>query len=172
MHVTHQKCFLACSVALCALTATAVAQNEPGRPSQGPAKQQPPPDQARERPQSACPAFVRGAKLSLTNVDQGVQFTITAKKPENADALRKAAREVADFITQNERSAGTSAKETSSDHAPAFPPLDIRVRNVSQGSQVTIKAEQKSDVGEVRQTAQEIERLWQNSRCTNDSSTG
>ena len=143
--------------ATAALASTRVAQADPD-------------DSAR-----TCPSFVHGAKLTVSNIERGVQIKVTTPQPENVAPLRQATRKVAGLIQSHQRpsgsasTAGAGTVDDANDQAEPFPALEMHVKDIPGGTQVDVRAEAGTSVAELRQQGQALLELWQTSSCINAS---
>lgn len=149
MYITHTKILGAALVALLALTTASFAQDAGDEASDG-----------------QCPEYVRGSRLTASNIAQGVRFKITTNRPANVSSLRQMTRDAATFIEDNEVD-GSDAQAPQDPQHPQFPPLDLNVQNIEGGAQVDIKAGNQDDVAPLREQAKELEKLWSTSVCIN-----
>jgi hypothetical protein len=146
--------------------ATATATAQPARPpgARGPLEAQP----AAEPEPPECPDFVRGAKLSVRDVEGGVRFKVTAGRTGYVAPLRETLHELQRFVAQNQaRSAVQVTSEGNPTRVYAIPPMAIAVKDVAGGALVTVRAEADTSVDELRIQARQIEKLWHASTCIN-----
>ena len=149
---THKKILGALAVVV-GLAATTAAQEAPG---------------TEEVPNPECPDFIRGAKLTVTNVDQGVQFKLLAGQPVHVESLRAMTRELAEFVEAHEPSTTTMPEDpAAATQTLPIPPIEIVVKDVAGGALVTVKAENRTDVNELRLQAESVQELWRSSQCIN-----
>lgn len=164
----------------CGLVGAAAAQPAPMDPSQGQDQELPqevpqatPMDQGAQ-PTTDCPEFVKGAKLTVANVDKGVELTITTTTKANIPELRKMLHVAADTIAQGseDQLAPGGASETDSATPPdKLPPVDVAVKDIANGARVTVKAKQSSDVAQIRELAGDLDSFWKSSTCVNSKPT-
>lgn len=122
----------------------------------------PPPTGSSAHP---CPAYVRGAKLSVRDIDGGVAFEITTGTAAYVEDLRQMLRELASIVEHHARA--LAADPHPAENAVPIPPVDIVVKDIPQGVVVTVRARQVTNVGLVRHQAHGVEKLWERSRCVN-----
>ena len=139
------------------------AQKQPEQQPRGD-QPQPPPQQQPAAGDQECPEFLKGAKMSVKNVGQGVQFTIRAGQSGYVEPLRNTTREIADFVEQHER---TDTNASGADATQTFPPVEITVKDVKNGVVVMVKAEKTADLKEIRTQANALERAFRGSNCIN-----
>jgi hypothetical protein len=142
---------LAAAVAL-SLPATSAAQPPPPAPES---------DQ--------CPDYVRGAKLSVRQIDGGVSFEITTGNAGYVSDLRQMLRELAAIVEHHTRAMAADPQPLE-EGAVEIPPVDISLKDIPGGVLVTVRAQEVTNVGLVRHQARGIEKLWATSRCINSQS--
>lgn len=167
-----QNLFGAILIALLGIAATALAQGAPQTPAPkdqatpAPKNQQQPTAPSDHTDKRDCPDFVRGSKLSVTQIDQGVVVTLTTPTEASVQSLRTMAHNAAGYVESNERK-GTKAPAKQGSAEGQLPPLDITVTDIDGGAKVSVKAQNKGDVGAVREQAKKIEEMWKTDACVN-----
>lgn len=123
---------------------------------------QTPPTQEPEATET-CPEFLKGAQLSVSDIDGGVAFEVTARTATDAIPLRAMLRELAAIVERH-----TQVATTSNDAATfEIPPIDIGVMDIASGARVSVTAERASDVPLVRAQAQQVQQAFRGSACIN-----
>jgi TusA-related sulfurtransferase len=110
------------------------------------------------QPQASCPLFLRGSKLTISEIDRGVQLTITTSNPDSVHPVRTMTHNAASYVESYERPHG-------------LPPLELTVADVSQGAKMSVKAENAADVAPLREQAKKLAELWRTDDCINGEST-
>lgn len=150
---TLYKARIAAALAV-ALGATTPALAQPTTPM---------PEEAPTESES-CPAFMRGAKLSVSNTERGVTFRVTAAQDPYVAPLREMLRRLALLI---ERHADATAAQPPDPESVAIPPVDITIKEIGDGAVVSVRAKQVTDVGLLQLQARAVERFWESSDCIN-----
>lgn len=123
----------------------------------------PPPETMQESPQTVeCPEFIRGSRLKVSNVRDGVALNLTTSNRENIPLLRQLTR---DFVSAVEQHAEAQAKAADMDPDAKMPPLDMKTKDIDGGSQLIVRAENSEDVATIRREARDVEEAWQTSEC-------
>jgi hypothetical protein len=157
MTTTLERSVLAAAALGLGLAGTAHAQLAP-RPVPDP---QPTPEAAPAETSVECPEFVRGAELTVTNVDRGVAFEITTPRAESVADLRQLLRDLAQVVEAHADSATADAE------ALELPPVDIAVSDIPSGARIVVHTEGTNEISQVREHAREVDRFWQSSACIN-----
>lgn len=112
-----------------------------------------------------CPAAFANVGLALQNVDGGVTFHFTARNKAMVGELRHLLREAAISLEHHSK---VAAMQTDVQHTRdewVLPALDISVRDVAAGARVTVRAELRGDVADVRANARVFRRAWLTHPC-------
>lgn len=116
--------------------------------------------------QADCPQFVRGSTLSTTEIDGGVQFTITTTMAGHVQRLRAMIHHAAGYLESGEPAASSARSAEQMPQArPA--PLEITVSDVSGGASVKVTARHQVEVRTLRAQAKQLEQLWSSDECIN-----
>jgi hypothetical protein len=178
-----QNLFTACLVALVGTATTSMAQGSaqtprPQQPAQPQQQQQQPkaPESSQANPESDqtnCPDFVRGSKLTVNEIDRGVQVTVTTPKSGSVQSLRTMTHNAAGYVESNERHGSAAPSKQGGQQAQQgqLPPLDITVTDIADGAKVNVKAKNSGDIPAVREQAKKLEKLWQTDACINGQQT-
>lgn len=113
-----------------------------------------------------CPAPLRGVKLSLESVSGGVtvRFT-TADKTELAD-LRALLREAATLIEYHTKLAALHPEDRQTlPEEVVIPAVDVDVKDIKMGAEITIRPDDPSEVSAVRAQAKKLQDAWGESPC-------
>jgi hypothetical protein len=164
---------------------TPVTPGPQGSPSQPPstsADQPPsePPEQPMPQGQrpgaqpegtAACPDFLRGSTIKVADANGGVSVTVTTAQPANVPMLRDMVNEIADTVEQQSKAQSQTQSQTQSGASGAtMPALDMTTKDISGGTQVIVRAEDKTDVETLRKQAREMATAWQSSSCARGES--
>lgn len=108
-----------------------------------------------------CPDFVRGAKLSMRDIDGGVEIKITTPWTVHLQPLRDLLHQLAVVVEDHTHSVRMVQEEGE------IPPVDINVKDVASGALITVKADSAKHVPLVREQAKMLDEFWQSSECIN-----
>lgn len=123
----------------------------------------PPPETMQQSPQAVeCPEFIRGSRLTVSDVKDGVALNLTTTNRQNIPLLRQLTR---DFVSAVEQHAEAQAKAVDMDPDAKMPPLDMKTKDINGGSQLIVRAENAEDVATIRREARDVEAAWQTSEC-------
>src|SRR5690606_25575885 len=105
--------------------------------AQGP-MEGPPPETMQQEPEVVqCPEFIRGSKLTVKNVKDGVALDLTTTVTANIPMLRQLTR---DFVAAVEQHAEAQAKSVTMDPDEKLPPLDMSTKDIDGGAQLIVRA--------------------------------
>jgi hypothetical protein len=121
-------------------------------------------DPAQSETEVECPDFVRGAKLSMRDVDGGVELKITTPWTVHLKPLRELLQQLAVVVEDH-----THTQQVGAQDETEIPPVDITVKDIDSGSLITIKADSARHVPIVREQARMLDEFWQSSECINGS---
>lgn len=110
-----------------------------------------------------CPPAFQGAAISSAQIHDGVSLTFRTDATK-VDMMREQLRELAAMIEQK----GTEVQTASYDEDVEFPSLDIDVKDIGGGAQVSVRASRPRDIPELRELATSFERYWDASSCKGD----
>jgi len=107
-----------------------------------------------------CPSAVQGAVTQVTNTKDGVVVTVIAKDGKAEREIRRRAQIQEEVSNQPARGAiehtGTGTGSGRYGYCPgAMRHTKLEARDVPGGSQMTVRAAQKSDVAKLQQRAKE-----------------
>jgi hypothetical protein len=120
-----------------------------------------------------CPQAVRGVDVSRKSIDGGVSFKFTTHDKAQLDDLRVLLREAATLIEHHSKLAALHPEQMQV-NADAFviPAVDIDVKDTPMGAQITVRAEDPTQLGEVRAQAIAFEEFWDRSTCIHGKTAG
>lgn len=119
--------------------------------------------------QEECPAAFKGVGLALRDVDGGVAFDFTTPRKHAVADLRRLLREAAILLEEHTE---TEAARTDVQRMPddfVLPALDITVKDVAAGARVTVRAEARRSLVDVRANARLFRRVWLSHPCIRGS---
>jgi hypothetical protein len=119
----------------------------------GTAGAQPPPGM--EEPQQ-CPDFIRGTKLVVKNIEDGVAFSFTTPTRTQVSPLRIALHDMAAIFDAHADRRMANVDE---------PEIHVEVKNIASGAVVRVTAAENTVVPLLREQAKEVKRQWQASTC-------
>lgn len=108
-----------------------------------------------------CPLAFQGARVSAVKTDEGVALVFKNSNRTQLPLMRAQLREVADMIEQR----STLTQTASADEPVEFPPVDMAVRDISQGARVTVRAARFRDIPVLREIAFGFAEFWKRSPC-------
>jgi hypothetical protein len=117
--------------------------------------------QPQPEPDVECPDFVRGAKLSMRNIDGGVEIKITTPWTTHLQPLRDLLHQLAVVVEDHTHAVRLVQEEGE------IPPIDIVVKDVDAGALITVKADNAKHIPLVREQAKMLDEFWQSSECIN-----
>lgn len=146
-------------VLVTSVAAPSMAQEMPG----------PPPEttQPSEPEVVQCPEFIKGSKLTVSNVKNGVALNLTTSVAANVPMLRQLTR---DFVEAVEQHAEAQAKSADMDPDAKLPPLDMSTKDIDGGAQLIVRAKNAEDVATIRSEARDVEAAWATSECVTGQS--
>jgi hypothetical protein len=107
-----------------------------------------------------CPEFVRGARLSIRDVNGGVELKITTPWTVHLMPLRLMLHKLAVVVETYTRSPQAEADME-------VPPSAVRVRDVASGVVIVVKPDNATNVPVLREQAKLLDEFWQASECIN-----
>lgn len=120
-----------------------------------------------------CPQAVRGVDVSRKSIDGGVSFKFIAHDKKQLDDLRLLLREAATLIEHHSKLAALHPEQMQVNaESFAIPAVDIDVKDITMGAQITVRAEDPKQLDEVRAQALAFEEFWDRSSCTKGTSAG
>lgn len=130
----------------------------------------PPPETLPQEPEVVqCPEFIRGSKLTVKDVKNGVALDLTTTVTANVPMLRQLTR---DFVAAVEQHVEAQAKSATVAPDERLPPLDMTTKDIEGGAQLIVRAKNAEDVATIRSEARDVEAAWATSECvtgTNDN---
>lgn len=112
-----------------------------------------------------CPAAFHRVALALHDVRGGVAFDFTTSRKQHVGELRRLLREAAIALEEHSQ---REASRTDVQRMPdefVLPALDITVKDVAAGIRVTVRAEARRALKDVRATARLFRRVWLQHPC-------
>jgi hypothetical protein len=109
-----------------------------------------------------CPEPLQGMIVSTHPVRGGAQIALKNAGSPHLDELRAFVRVAAQTI---EARSHDGLATTASARGEVIPPVAISVDDIGDGAKVTVLADRKNDVDDVRALALVFERIWQASSC-------
>lgn len=162
----HDK--LSVPFALAALAWAPAALAKP--PPRSAPQQQPIPIQEDESDEEECPEAVRGVDLALIPVSGGARMDFTTKHKEQVDDLRLLLREAGATMEYHSKLIALHPDLVSSEDE-VIPPVDVEVKDLPNGIEVTIRAESSSDASRVIQHARKLKEAWGTNECVRESTS-
>ena len=117
-----------------------------------------------------CPEAVRGVEVEVSKVSGGVMIEFTAPSAKQSHELLLVIREAAAFLEYHTKLAALHA-EQSAEAGLYVPPVDITVKKLAKGAQVTVRPDQSHDAGLVVALAKTLEQRWEASACVTGKRT-
>jgi hypothetical protein len=113
-----------------------------------------------------CPAAVRGVGMTLHEVPGGVTIELNARDKSKVNDLQQLVGEAAAFIEYQTKMAALHSEKVLARDGTAIPALDITVKKVANGAQVTLRAEDAKQAPTLLAQAKSLKEFWDTSECT------
>ena len=111
-----------------------------------------------------CPTAVRGVAVSVSKVSGGVRIEFTAPSTKQSPELLLVIREAAAFLEYHTKLAALQAEQSFT--ADVYvPPVDITVKKLAKGAQVTVRPDESHDAALVVVLAKTLKERWDASAC-------
>ncbi|HEU4612737.1 MAG TPA: hypothetical protein VFS15_11695 [Kofleriaceae bacterium] len=117
-----------------------------------------------------CPEAVRGVDLALIPVSGGARMDFTTKHKEQVEDLRLLLREAGATMEYHSKLIALHPDLVSSEDE-VIPPVDVEVKDLPNGIEVTIRAESSSDASRVMQHARKLKEAWGTNECVRESTS-
>jgi hypothetical protein len=113
-----------------------------------------------------CPAPLRGVQLSLESVSGGVAVKFTTDNKTELEDLRALLREAATLIEYHTKLAALHPEDRQTlPQEVVIPAVDVDVKDIKMGAQITIRPDDPSEVNAVRAQAKKLQDAWGESPC-------
>lgn len=123
-------------------------------------------EETEDKTLTECPEPLRGVRLQLEPVGGGVTFKFTTSDKASLADLRVLLREAATLIEYHTKleALHPESRQPLPDEV-VIPAVDIDVKDIANGAQITVRPDDPDEVSSVRAQAKRLEEAWDESSC-------